>query len=129
MDWSKIFHFLNIIVIGAAVLILGRVFLLMTGMSSLVEDLGGDQLESGKMSWLVMMICLPQIVTGIIAILCGVAGLKSDPDRCKKLSRVLAAFAILSMVSAIREHSFTAMLGIEVVFFCVYAYLAHTQFY
>ena len=125
MDWSKVFNFLNIIVIGAAVLILGRVFLLMTGMSSLVED----QLESGKMSWLVMMICLPQIVTGIIAILCGVAGLKSDPDRCKKLSRVLAAFAILSMVSAIREHSFTAMLGIEVVFFCVYAYLAHTQFY
>ena len=120
---------MNILVIAAAAIILGRVILLMTGVSSLVSDLGGSNLESGKMSWLVMMICLPQIVTGIIAIMCGVAGLRSDPDRCRKLSRVLAAFAVLSMLSAIREGQFGVMILLEVVFFGFYTYLAHTQFY
>lgn len=128
MDMGKVFKGCSIamIVLGGIQII--RVIALMLLGGSVGEAVGGED-GSNAMTYLVFVACLPALILSVVSIFCGRAGIQSDPDRCRKLSRVLAIIAVLDVVSAVRHHQMNFWLVLEVLFYGFYCYLAYTESY
>ena len=127
MDFSKVFKVLNYVVMvlgGLAILI---AIIAVAGIGAATSGL--DDVHQGGFTLLALFVLLPAIAQGVIGVLAGRAGLQSDPDRCKKLSIVLAVLAVLSLISAFRSDSVGIMNFINLAIYGFYCYLAHTEFY
>ena len=127
MDKSGIFKACNIIAIvigGLNVLVclvlLGAMFFASSGL---------DQVTQGGVTFFTTLVLLFPIAVGVTSILAGKAGLQSDPDRCRKCSRICLIISILSLLSAFSNGSNLFFPILETAFYGIYTYLAYTEFY
>ncbi len=127
MDFSKVFKVLNYVVMvlgGLAILV---AILAVAGAGALTSG-AGDVVQGGA-TFFTMLVLIPAILQGVIGVLAGRAGLQSDPDRCKKLSIVLAVLAVIAVVNAAKAGSVGFMNIVNLLVYGFYCYLAHTESY
>lgn len=127
MDFSKVFKVLNYVVMVLGIILILIAVVAVAGLGLLTS--GTDSVTQGGVTFFAMLALLPAILEGVIGIFAGRAGLHSDPDRCKKLSNVLAVLAVLSFVNAIRGGSVGFMDIVSLAIYGFYCYLAHTEYY
>lgn len=127
MDLSIVFKVLNYVVMVIGALMILGVVLAVAGVG--IATSGTDEITQGGFTFFTMFFSLPIIGVGIVSFLAGHSGLHSDPDRCRKCSRILAVLMVLSALSALRQHTFGFMTLIELAVYIFYCYLAHTQYY
>lgn len=127
LDLSKVFKVLCyvVMVLGGLALLLAIYAVFLAGRLTS----GTDSITQGGATFFTAFALIPAILQGIIGVLAGRAGLQSDPDRCRKLSIVLAVLAVLSLFSSIRSHSGVFMSIINLVIYGGFCYLAHTESY
>jgi hypothetical protein len=127
MDLSTVFKVMNyiVMVLGGIVILIAVITVAGLG----IATSGTDQITQGGVTFFATLILLPAIAQGIIGVLAGRAGLQSDPDRCRKCSRILAALAVWSLVSALRTDSANIITFLNLAIYGFYCYLAHTQYY
>lgn len=127
MDFSKIFKVLNYVVMVLGGLLILLAIIAVAGMGALTA--GTDSVTQGGVTFFTMLALLPAILQGVIGVLAGRAGLQSDPDRCKKLSIILAVLSVLSLISSIKSGGVGFMNIVSLVIYGFYCYLAHTESY
>ena len=127
MDFSKIFKVLNYVVMVLGGLLILLAIIAVAGMGALTA--GTYSVTQGGATFFTMLALLPAILQGVIGVLAGRAGLQSDPDRCKKLSIILAALSVLSLISSIKSGGVGFMNIVSLVIYGFYCYLAHTESY
>ena len=127
MDFSKIFKVLNYVVMILGGLLILLAIIAVAGMGALTS--GTDSVTQGGATFFTMLALLPAILQGVIGVLAGRAGLQSDPDRCKKLSIILAVLSVLSLISSIKSGGVGFMNIVSLVIYGFYCYLAHTESY
>ena len=127
MDFSKIFKVLNYVVMVLGGLLILLAIIAVAGMGALTA--GTDNVTQGGVTFFTMLALLPAILQGVIGVLAGRAGLQSDPDRCKKLSIILAVLSVLSLISSIKSGGVGFMNIVSLVIYGFYCYLAHTESY
>lgn len=127
MDFSKVFKVLNYIVMGLGVIVIITAIMTVAGVGVLTA--GTDDITQGGATFFTFFFLLPSIIVGVVSFFAGHAGLHSDPDRCKKCSRILLGFMVLSAITALRQHTFGFFTLIELAAYSFYCYLAHTEFY
>lgn len=112
-------------VLGGLVIL--SVILLVAGAGLLTS--GADDVTQGGVTFFTFFFMLPAIGVGVVSFLAGLAGLHSDPDKCRKHSKILVVLAVLSAFSAIKSGTFNIMTLLETAVYAVHCYLAHTQYY
>lgn len=127
MDFSKVFKVLNYVVMAFGILYVVIALIVEVMLGALTADT--DATVQGGLTLLGLIAMLPAILEGVIGIFAGRAGLNSDPDRCKKLSIILAVLSVLSLISSIRAGSVGFLDIISVALYGFYCYLAHTESY
>lgn len=127
MDFSLVFKILNYVVMVFGIILIVIAVVAVAGMGALTADAG--EINQGGATFFTALILLPAILQGVIGILAGRAGLRSDPDRCRKLSKILAALAVLSALSSLRSGTFGFMNILNIAIYGFHCYLAHTQSY
>ena len=127
MDFSKVFHVLNYVVMVLGGIIILLAILAVAAAGALTANT--DSVVQGGATFFTMFFLLPSILQGIIGVLAGRAGLQSDPDRCKKCSIILAVLAVISLMLRIRAHDVGFMTIVSLLIYCFYCYLAHTESY
>ena len=88
-----------------------------------------DSAVQGGVTFFVALALLFPVAAGVISILAGKAGLQGDPYLCKKMSIISAGIMVLSLLSSFRTGSVNFLTVLETAFYCVFAYLAHTEAY
>ncbi len=127
MDHYKIFKgccIAEIVIGGLSCLVCAGVFLF-----SYLLTWGSDSVVQGGVTFFVALALLFPVAAGVISILAGKAGLQGDPYLCKKMSTISAVIMVLSLLSAFRTGSLNFLTVLETAFYCVFAYLAHTEAY
>lgn len=127
MDLGKVFQIFNYIVMVLGGLVILGAILLVIGVNALTADAG--DLNQNGMTFLTFLMLVPSIGVGVLSFLSGHAGLHSDPDRCRKCSKILLGLMVLSAVSALRGGTFNFITLVELAIYGFYCYLAHTQSY
>lgn len=127
MDLSKVFKVLSYIVMGLGALVILSAIVVVAGIGALTADAG--DINQGGATFFTTLILLPAIGVGVLSFLSGLAGLRSDPDKCRKYSKILIGFMVLSAISAVRNGTFNVVTLIELAVYGFYCYLAHTQSY
>lgn len=127
MDFSKVFHVLNYVVMVLGGIIILLAILAVAAAGALTANT--DSVVQGGATFFTMFFLLPSILQGIIGVLAGRAGLQSDPDRCKKCSIILAVLAVISLILRIRAHDVGFMTIVSLLIYGFYCYLAHTESY
>lgn len=127
MDLYKVFKVLSYVVMILGGLVILSAVLLVAGIGALTADAG--EINQGGATFFMTLALLPALAVGVLSVLSGLAGLRSDPDKCRKYSKILVGFMVLSALSALRTGSFNFMTLIELAIYGVYCYLAHTQSY
>ena len=127
MDLSKVFKVMNYVVMVLGGLAILLAILAIAGVGALTSDMG--DINQGGATFFTMFFLLPSILLGVVGVLAGRAGLQSDPDRCKKLSIVLAVLSVISFILSAKGGSLGFMNFLSLAIYCFYCYLAHTQSY
>ncbi len=127
MDLSKVFRALCYVVMVLGGLMLLLAILTVAGVGAATSN--ADSITRGGFTFFTAFALIPTILQGIIGVLAGRAGLQSDPDRCRKLSIVLAVLSVLSLISSIRGGSVNFMSFVSLAIYGGFCYLAHTQSY
>lgn len=127
MDFSTIFKVLHyvVMVLGGLLILVAIIAVAAAG----VATSGTDQITQGGATFFTMLILLPAIAQGIIGVLAGRAGLQSDPDRCRKCSRILAILAAYSLINGLRTGTANILTFLAAAIYGFYCYLAHTESY
>lgn len=126
MDKSVIFKACNIIaiVLGGLLCLISLIAVIMVA----IATSGDDVLQGGATLFTTLALIFP-IATGVMSILAGKAGLQSDPYLCKKMSLYVLILMAVSALSALRAGTFNFLTVLELAFYAVYCYLAHTEAY
>lgn len=127
MDLSTVFKIMNYVVMVLGGLVILIAIITVAGLGAATS--GTDQITQGGVTFFATLLLLPAIAQGVIGVLAGRAGLQSDPDRCRKCSRILAILAVYSLIHALRADAANIMTFISVAIYGFYCYLAHTQSY
>lgn len=127
MDFSKVFHVLNYVVMVLGGIIILLAILAVAAAGALTANT--DSVVQGGATFFTMFFLLPSILQGIIGVLAGRAGLQSDHDRCRKCSIILAVLAVISLILRIRAHDVGFMTIVSLLIYGFYCYLAHTESY
>lgn len=127
MDFSTVFKVLNYVVMVIGALMILTVVLAVAGVGFL--SAGTDDVTQGGLTFFTLFFSLPVIGVGVVSFLAGHAGLHSDPDRCRKCSKIMAVLMVLSAIAALRNGTFNFVTVLELAIYGFYCYLAHTQYY
>lgn len=127
MDLSKVFKVLNYVVMVLGGILVLIAIITVAAMGAATSGMG--DIVQGGATFFTMFFLLPSILLGVVGVLAGRAGLQSDPDRCKKLSIVLAVLSVISFILSAKGGSLGFMDFLSLAIYCFYCYLAHTQSY
>lgn len=127
MDFSQIFKILNYVVMVLGGLLILIAIITVAGVGVATSGMG--DVNQGGATFFTMFFLLPAILQGILGVLAGRAGLQSDPDKCRKLSTVLAVLAVYSLISGLRGGTANILTFLSVAVYGFYCYLAHTESY
>ena len=127
MDFSKVFHILNYVVMVLGGLLILIAIIAVAGAGLATSGMG--DVTQGGATFFTMFFLLPAILQGVLGVLAGRAGLQSDPDRCRKLSAVLAVIAVYSLINGLRSGTANILTFLSVVIYGFYCYLAFTESY
>lgn len=126
MNLSKVFKALSIVIIGLGAWQILAVIITLMREGSLASGAGNAEKGFAVLSFIFL---LPMILLGIICLMCGIAGLKSDHDRCKKCSNILAVLAVLDLIAGIVQKDVSFLSVLTLIVCVVYCYFAHTLRY
>lgn len=124
---DTVFKVFNVLVMVFGGILLLIAVLMIAGVGLLSS--GTDAVTQGGFTFFTMLAVLPLLISGGLSFMAGWAGSHSDPDKCKRCSRIIVILLVVSAGSSLRSGSFGFMNLVELAFYGFYCYLAYTQYY